>query len=157
MDKILQSVGSRDGGISVTNDGATILRSIHVDNAAAKVLVNIAKTQVRRWSKQRKPASTHSDSLDSVLSYMDLVERMCGSCSRPFLVADRLYGKASTTPCLFSFMFLIVVLRAFLLVRSSQVLNFHLLQAREEVFGSKAVHFCFKRHGIFYFPPNEDL
>lgn len=46
MDKILQSVGSRDGGISVTNDGATILRSIHVDNAAAKVLVNIAKTQV---------------------------------------------------------------------------------------------------------------
>lgn len=46
MDKILQSVGSRDGGISVTNDGATILRAIHVDNAAAKVLVNIAKTQV---------------------------------------------------------------------------------------------------------------
>lgn len=45
MDKILQSVGSRDGGISVTNDGATILRAIHVDNAAAKVLVNIAKTQ----------------------------------------------------------------------------------------------------------------
>lgn len=47
MDKILQSMGSRDGGISVTNDGATILRAIHVDNAAAKVLVNIAKTQVR--------------------------------------------------------------------------------------------------------------
>lgn len=45
MDKILQSMGSRDGGISVTNDGATILRAIHVDNAAAKVLVNIAKTQ----------------------------------------------------------------------------------------------------------------
>ncbi|CAM9976567.1 unnamed protein product, partial [Ectocarpus fasciculatus] len=37
MDKILQSMGSRDGGISVTNDGATILRAIHVDNAAAKV------------------------------------------------------------------------------------------------------------------------
>lgn len=47
MDKILQSMGSRDGGISVTNDGATILRAIHVDNAAAKVLVNIAKTQAR--------------------------------------------------------------------------------------------------------------
>lgn len=45
MDKILQSMGSRDGGISVTNDGATILRAIHVDNAAAKVLVDIAKTQ----------------------------------------------------------------------------------------------------------------
>ncbi|CAM9384829.1 unnamed protein product, partial [Discosporangium mesarthrocarpum] len=45
MDKILQSMGTRDGGISVTNDGATILRAIHVDNAAAKVLVDIAKTQ----------------------------------------------------------------------------------------------------------------
>lgn len=29
----------------MTNDGATILRSVHVDNAAAKVLVDIAKTQ----------------------------------------------------------------------------------------------------------------
>ncbi len=40
MDKILQSVGGGRGGgsdVSVTNDGATILRSIHVDNAAAKV------------------------------------------------------------------------------------------------------------------------
>jgi T-complex protein 1 subunit beta len=45
MDKILQSMSSRNGDISVTNDGATILRSIHVDNAAAKVLVDIAKTQ----------------------------------------------------------------------------------------------------------------
>lgn len=34
-----------DQSISVTNDGATILRSVHVDNAAAKVLVNIAKVQ----------------------------------------------------------------------------------------------------------------
>eukprot|EP00640_Fibrocapsa_japonica_P001952 CAMPEP_0113941298 /NCGR_PEP_ID=MMETSP1339-20121228/7239_1 /TAXON_ID=94617 /ORGANISM="Fibrocapsa japonica" /LENGTH=528 /DNA_ID=CAMNT_0000945403 /DNA_START=53 /DNA_END=1639 /DNA_ORIENTATION=- /assembly_acc=CAM_ASM_000762 len=45
MDKILQSVMAEDQSISVTNDGATILRSIHVDNAAAKVLVDIAKTQ----------------------------------------------------------------------------------------------------------------
>ncbi len=29
----------------VTNDGATILKSIALDNAAAKVLVNIAKVQ----------------------------------------------------------------------------------------------------------------
>ena len=29
----------------MTNDGATILRSVHIDNAAAKVLVDIAKTQ----------------------------------------------------------------------------------------------------------------
>lgn len=46
MDKILQSVSpGANQSISVTNDGATILRSVHVDNAAAKVLVNIAKTQ----------------------------------------------------------------------------------------------------------------
>ena len=38
QDKILQSMG-RGHGIMVTNDGATILKSIYVDNAAAKVLV----------------------------------------------------------------------------------------------------------------------
>ena len=43
MDKILQS-GST-GQILVTNDGATILKSIALDNAAAKVLVNISKVQ----------------------------------------------------------------------------------------------------------------
>lgn len=46
MDKILQSVGPESNhNISVTNDGATILRSVHLDNAAAKVLVDIAKVQ----------------------------------------------------------------------------------------------------------------
>lgn len=49
MDKILQSTG-REGGpnegkVSFTNDGATILRSIPVDNAAAKILVDVSKTQ----------------------------------------------------------------------------------------------------------------
>lgn len=44
MDKILQSM-SKGGNISVTNDGATILKSIHVDNPAAKVLIDISKTQ----------------------------------------------------------------------------------------------------------------
>ena len=40
QDKILQSVG--DGGkITITNDGATILKAIPVDNAAAKILVDI--------------------------------------------------------------------------------------------------------------------
>ncbi|KAK3076168.1 T-complex protein 1 subunit beta, partial [Coniosporium uncinatum] len=43
MDKILQS-GST-GEIMVTNDGATILKAIALDNAAAKVLVNISKVQ----------------------------------------------------------------------------------------------------------------
>lgn len=45
MDKILQRVGEHDQSISVTNDGATILRSVLLDNPAAKVLVDIAKVQ----------------------------------------------------------------------------------------------------------------
>lgn len=45
MDKILQSVSDSNGKLNVTNDGATILRSIHIDNPAAKVLVNMSKTQ----------------------------------------------------------------------------------------------------------------
>ncbi|KAL3688991.1 hypothetical protein R1sor_015300 [Riccia sorocarpa] len=44
MDKILQSSG-RGHSITVTNDGATILKSLHVDNPAAKVLVDISKVQ----------------------------------------------------------------------------------------------------------------
>jgi T-complex protein 1 subunit beta len=45
MDKILQSVGDPTSKqvITVTNDGATILRSIHVDNPAAKILIDISK------------------------------------------------------------------------------------------------------------------
>ncbi|KAG4440360.1 T-complex protein 1 subunit beta [Cadophora sp. M221] len=43
MDKILQSAST--GEVLVTNDGATILKSIALDNAAAKVLVNISKVQ----------------------------------------------------------------------------------------------------------------
>ncbi|GMG39068.1 unnamed protein product [Ambrosiozyma monospora] len=43
MDKLLQSTST--GESMVTNDGATILKSIPFDNPAAKVLVNIAKVQ----------------------------------------------------------------------------------------------------------------
>ncbi|CAI5440580.1 unnamed protein product [Caenorhabditis angaria] len=44
MDKIL--ISGMDGqGIKVTNDGATILKSIGVDNPAAKVLVDMSMTQ----------------------------------------------------------------------------------------------------------------
>ena len=39
MDKILTSMSSQTGEITITNDGATILRSIHVDNAAAKAKI----------------------------------------------------------------------------------------------------------------------
>ncbi|KAJ1476641.1 chaperonin Cpn60/TCP-1 family, partial [Baffinella frigidus] len=42
MDKILQS---QNGDITVTNDGATILRRLTLDNPAAKILVDISKTQ----------------------------------------------------------------------------------------------------------------
>uniref|UniRef100_A0A6A7FN31 T-complex protein 1 subunit beta n=1 Tax=Hirondellea gigas TaxID=1518452 RepID=A0A6A7FN31_9CRUS len=45
MDKILVSMGRTEGQIEVTNDGATILRNIGVDNPAAKILVNISKAQ----------------------------------------------------------------------------------------------------------------
>jgi len=44
MDKILQSMNANDP-IHVTNDGATILKAIGVDNPAAKVLVEISKVQ----------------------------------------------------------------------------------------------------------------
>jgi len=44
MDKILQSY-SEPGKLHVTNDGATILKSIGLDNPAAKVLVEISKVQ----------------------------------------------------------------------------------------------------------------
>jgi T-complex protein 1 subunit beta len=44
MDKILVSA-SNNGEIQVTNDGATILKAIHLDNPSAKILVDISKTQ----------------------------------------------------------------------------------------------------------------
>lgn len=43
MSKLVQSVGTSE--ITVTNDGATILKSIPLDNASAKILVSISKTQ----------------------------------------------------------------------------------------------------------------
>ncbi|CAG9462643.1 unnamed protein product [Pedinophyceae sp. YPF-701] len=43
MDKILQSM--TNGSVSVTNDGATILKSVYVDNPAAKIMVDISRTQ----------------------------------------------------------------------------------------------------------------
>jgi len=48
MDKILQSLGQDEYArkkITVTNDGATILQSIYVDNPAAKILIDISRTQ----------------------------------------------------------------------------------------------------------------
>jgi len=47
MDKILKSCGAGPGQdkINVTNDGATILSAVHIDNAAAKILIDISKVQ----------------------------------------------------------------------------------------------------------------
>lgn len=45
MDKILVSSGRSAGQVEVTNDGATILKSVGVDNPAAKILVDMSKVQ----------------------------------------------------------------------------------------------------------------
>merc|ERR1712176_509356 len=49
MDKILQPMPGQGGGgrnnTTITNDGATILKSVWIDNPAAKILVDISKTQ----------------------------------------------------------------------------------------------------------------
>ncbi|KAG9395528.1 Chaperonin Cpn60/TCP-1 [Carpediemonas membranifera] len=44
MDKILQSMSGVDS-LTITNDGATILSSLSVDNPAARVLINLSTTQ----------------------------------------------------------------------------------------------------------------
>lgn len=45
MDKILVSYGRSAGSVEVTNDGATILKSVGVDNPAAKILVDMSRVQ----------------------------------------------------------------------------------------------------------------
>lgn len=47
MDKILKPIVAGPAGqnITVTNDGATILKSMHIDNPAARILIEISKTQ----------------------------------------------------------------------------------------------------------------
>ena len=47
MDKVLQSSSGHggEGAVQVTNDGATVLRSIQVANPAAQLLVDLSKSQ----------------------------------------------------------------------------------------------------------------
>lgn len=45
MDKILVATGRNAGHVEVTNDGATILRAVGVDNPAAKILVDMSRVQ----------------------------------------------------------------------------------------------------------------
>lgn len=44
MDKILQGM-DRSQSVRVTNDGATILKSLYMDNPAGKILIDMSKTQ----------------------------------------------------------------------------------------------------------------
>jgi T-complex protein 1 subunit epsilon len=44
MDKIMVSP---DGELTITNDGATILEEMHVENQVAKLMVELSKSQVR--------------------------------------------------------------------------------------------------------------
>ena len=55
QDKILQSMG-RGNQVMVTNDGATILKSLYVDNPAAKVLVGEHQTCLKRAVHNMLPA-----------------------------------------------------------------------------------------------------
>lgn len=48
MDKILVSP---DNDITITNDGATILEQMHVENQIAKLLVDLSKSQVFHINK----------------------------------------------------------------------------------------------------------
>lgn len=41
----MHSIGEQSSKITITNDGATILKSIHVNNPAAKILIDISKSQ----------------------------------------------------------------------------------------------------------------
>lgn len=45
MDKILVAHGRSAGQVQITNDGATILKSVGVDNPAAKILVDMSRVQ----------------------------------------------------------------------------------------------------------------
>ncbi|XP_038116872.1 T-complex protein 1 subunit beta [Culex quinquefasciatus] len=45
MDKILVAHGRSAGQVEVTNDGATILKAVGVDNPAAKILVDMSRVQ----------------------------------------------------------------------------------------------------------------
>lgn len=49
MDKILLHEGRSEGKVEITNDGATILKSIGVDNPASKVLVEISKVRIFKF------------------------------------------------------------------------------------------------------------
>lgn len=56
QDKILQSMG-RGQEVTVTNDGATILKAVYVDNPAAKVLQGVPWGQHQQQQQQQHHGS----------------------------------------------------------------------------------------------------
>merc|ERR1719265_1882404 len=89
MDKILQPMpgqGARATKATVTNDGATILRSIWVDNPSAKILVDLSKTQDQQCgdgttSVVAVPRLGGKPNLD----YIQVIEKPGGSLRDSFL------------------------------------------------------------------------
>lgn len=65
QDKILQSMG-RGQEVTVTNDGATILKAIYVDNPAAKVLVG--ESHMVGGGVMMRESSSSSNSSSTLIS-----------------------------------------------------------------------------------------
>ncbi len=64
MDKLLMGMGRNEGQVEVTNDGATILKAVGVDNPAAKILVNMSRVQddeVRETGRQESMATDREE------------------------------------------------------------------------------------------------
>jgi len=71
QDKILQSTG-RGHNVTVTNDGATILKSLHIDSPAAKVLIGILK----RFLFLHKEVNAASLCLVGIIAYVAFVNNI---------------------------------------------------------------------------------
>ncbi|PSN43193.1 T-complex protein 1 subunit beta [Blattella germanica] len=85
MDKILVAQGRSEGQVEITNDGATILKAIGVDNPAAKILVDIADNakfhedllNIARTTLSSKILSQHKEYFAKLA--VDAVLRLKGS------------------------------------------------------------------------------
>ncbi len=69
MDKLLLGMGRNEGQVEVTNDGATILKAVGVDNPAAKILVNMSRVQDDEVGWSVIPFSQNSSLLNPCLAY----------------------------------------------------------------------------------------
>nr|GMC50595.1 T-complex protein 1 subunit beta [Ipomoea batatas] len=74
MDKILQSTG-RGHSVTVTNDGATILKSLHIDNPAAKVLVACYGVSLINYALMRNSEVDLIEDCNDYFKFQDFVSR----------------------------------------------------------------------------------